>query len=59
MEYGEDGTLLPVRRQCEAYISPTCLEWRAQGYELYGAVTMARRRYEGYLKEQKRQKKLR
>lgn len=47
--YDKSGEPIPVTRRVKEYVSPQCMEWRAQGYELY-SLLRARERYADYLR---------
>lgn len=51
IDYNDAGGVEPVKRTYKAYISPMCLEWRSQGYELYWLLA-SQERYRKYIKQQ-------
>ena len=47
--FDEKSNVLPVKKEATAWVSPECLEWRHQGYELYWLLA-SKERYEKYYK---------
>lgn len=47
--FDEKNNALPAKREATAWVSPECLEWRNQGYELYWLLA-SKERYEKYCK---------
>lgn len=47
--FDDENNALPVKKEATALVSPECLGWRNQGYELYWLLA-AKERYEKYCK---------
>lgn len=47
--FDEENNALPVKKEATALVSPECLGWRNQGYELYWLLA-CKERYEKYCK---------
>lgn len=47
--FDQENNAQPVKKEATAWVSPECLEWRKQGYELYWLLA-SKERYEKYCK---------
>ena len=50
IDYNEEENVVQIKRPYKAYISPACMEWRNQGYELYPLLA-SQKRYQQYMEE--------